>query len=70
MQVVDRQILNQQGELVGRLAQRTPPPGRPGQVLEAKVTGLMVRRRGQTHVEYLDKVRVDRCEVPLVEVVL
>jgi ATP-dependent DNA helicase RecQ len=70
VQVVDRQILNQQGELVGRLAQRTPPPGRAGQVLEAKVTGMMVRRREQTHVEYLDKVRVDRWEVPLVEVVL
>jgi hypothetical protein len=31
---------------------------------------MMVRRREQTHVEYLDKVRVDRWEVPLVEVVL
>lgn len=69
-QVVDRQILNQQGELVGWLAQKTPPPGRAGQVLLAKITGIMVRRREQTHPGYRDKVRVDRWEVPLVEVML
>lgn len=65
--VEQRQIVDRGGKVLGRLARRCELPSQP---LPGKVTAVMVRTRAQTDPKYLDSVRVECWEAPLVEVVL
>ena len=62
-----RQLLDRDGRVVGRLAKKCELPTN---ALHGKVFAVMVRRRAQTPADYQADVRVDRWEVPLVEVVV
>jgi ATP-dependent DNA helicase RecQ len=67
VRVADRQLLTVTGQVLGRLSSKCDVPNGP---MPATVFAVMVRARTQTHPDYLERVKVDQWEVPLVEVVL
>jgi ATP-dependent DNA helicase RecQ len=67
VRIDDRQLHDFSGKVVGRLAKKCELPDRP---LCGKVVAIMVRTRAQTPDEFQVSVKVDRWEVPLVEVIV
>ena len=67
LRIDGRRLLDRDGRVVGRLAKKCDLPAG---ALRGKVFAVMVRTRAQTPVDYQAGVKVDRWEVPLVEVVV
>jgi ATP-dependent DNA helicase RecQ len=67
VQVAERQVRNQNGSVLGRLAKKCDLPTHQ---LSGAVFAIMVRTRAQAAPEYMASVKVDRWEVPLVEVLV
>ena len=66
--VSGRHVKTSDGQPVGRLASKTDL--KTSSPVAGSVSGILVRTREQTPPEYLEKVKVDRWETVLVELVL
>ena len=66
--VEGRQVKTHEGNVVGRLANKTKLPEEG--ITSATVSGILVRRREQTSPEHLDTLKVDRWETVLLELVV
>jgi ATP-dependent DNA helicase RecQ len=63
-----RNLLDDQGNVIGRLAQKFSPPAGM-KCIEARVFAIIVRRREDEGVEFQDRVCCDRWEVVLPELI-
>jgi ATP-dependent DNA helicase RecQ len=67
IRVANRQLLDRNGNILGRLAKKCDLPN---QSLSGQIFAVMVRTRAQTHPAYLAGIQVEQWEVPLAEVVV